>query len=258
MKRVTDPSMCVEEPGDTTDNSSRAVISRAARVLRTLEQAPHGMTIAQITRASELPRTTVQRLVNSLHAEQLVTLRGTQVGLGPALARLAAAAKQDIRMQLRPHLESLSLETGESVDLWALQDNQVVLIDQVVAPQEVRIVLSVGSALPLTCTAPGKALLAEWTDQAITEKFSGPLPSPTAHSLNTLTALLQNIRAIRQSGLAFDFEEHGEDICALACSLALGGCEAYAIAIPAPARRFHARQASLEAALRRIKVAIER
>jgi DNA-binding IclR family transcriptional regulator len=250
-----------EDPGtgpasDGAEDGSRAVIARAARVLRTLEQAPHGLTIAQITRASALPRTTVQRLVNSLQAEQLVTLRGSQVGLGPALARLAAAASQDVRTRVRPHLERLSQETGESVDLWVLQNDVVVLVDEVVAAQEVRIVLPIGSAFPLTCTAPGKALLAEWTDAEIAALAARALPGPTAQSLGSLAALMADIGEIRQTGVAVDNEEHADDICALGCAIHLGTAERHAIAIPAPARRFRAQRASLEAALRHCAAAL--
>ncbi|WP_437884506.1 IclR family transcriptional regulator [Pseudomonas sp. LRF_L74] len=248
MKRLTD-----EHPNTAIgvgDDGSRAVIARAAQVLRTLEQAPNGLTIAQITRASTLPRTTVQRLVSSLQAEKLVAVSDGQVRLGVALARLAAAAHQDVRTRVRPHLERLSEQTGESIDLWVLRDEAAVLVDQVVAPQEVRIVVPVGSVFPLTCTAPGKAFLAGWRDADIETLVARSQPGPTAHSRNTMTALMKDVHKIRKTGLAFDHEEHAYDICALACVIDLGTAERHAIAIPAPIRRFRAQQASLEEALR--------
>lgn len=225
------------------------MIARAAQVLRILEQAPNGLTIAQITRAGTLPRTTVQRLVNSLQAEQLVAVSAGQVRLGPALARLAAAASQDVRARLRPNLERLSDETRETIDLWVLRDDAVVLVDQVVAPQEVRIVVPVGSALPLVCTAPGKAFLAEWADADIAALVKLTPLSPKTRRQRSLRGLMTDIRMTRQTGLAFDREEHSEDICAMACVIDLGTTERHAIAIPAPARRFREHQASLETAL---------
>jgi IclR family acetate operon transcriptional repressor len=250
MKHVVKKKEETEAARGGGDDGSRAVIARAAQVLRTLEQASQELTIAQITRASALPRTTVQRLVGSLEAEQLVTVSQGQIRLGPALSRLAAAASQDVRARLRPRLEGLSRETGETVDLWVLRGDAAVLIDQIVAPQEVRVVVPLGTEFPLTCTAPGKAFLAEWSDADIAALAARALPVPTAHSLASPQALLADIQTIRQTGVAVDDEEHAEDICALACVAEPGTSERYAIAIPAPARRFHQHREALEKALR--------
>lgn len=239
------------------DGDCRAVIARAARLLRTLEQAPDGLTVAQIARASALPRTTAQRLIGSLGAEQLIAISDGTVRLGPALARLAAAAHRDVRERLRPHLEALARDIGETVDVWALRDNTAVLVDQVVAPQEVRIVVPLGSSYPLHCTAPGKAFLSEWTDGTISALAERPLVGPTPHSMTSLQDLLADIQAIRRSGIAYDWEEHAEDVCALACVVELGSAERHAIAIPAPARRFREHQATFEAALRQCVAALE-
>lgn len=240
----------------SVDTGCDTVIARAARVLRTLETAPDGITIAQITRASALPRTTVQRLVSALQAEQLVAVSGGQVRLGPALARLAAATHQDVRRRLRPHLEALAHETGESVDAWVLRAGAAVLIDQVTAQQEVRVVVSLGSSYPLNCTAPGKAFLAEWPDADIAALAAHPLPAPTAHSLTSSQELLADIQTIRHGGVAYDREEHAEDVCALACVVELGVAERHAIAIPVPSRRFERNRTALEAALRRCVAAL--
>ncbi|MBD1588347.1 IclR family transcriptional regulator [Pseudomonas typographi] len=245
-----------QRPSRGADDGCRTVITRAARVLRTLEQAPNGLTIAQITRASALPRTTVQRLVGSLQAEELVAVRDGRVRLGPALARLAAAAHQDVRERLRPHLEALCRDTGETVDVWVLRDNEAVLVDQVVAQQEVRIVVPLGSRYPLHCTAPGKVFLAEWANADIVALAERPLTGPTPHSITSLQALLADIQGIRRSGIAYDWEEHAEDVCALACAVELGSGQRHAIAIPAPARRFRQHQAAFEAALRQCVAAL--
>ncbi|WP_052365444.1 IclR family transcriptional regulator [Halotalea alkalilenta] len=238
------------------DEGCRAVIARAARVLRTLEQAPAGLTIAQVTRASALPRTTVQRLVGSLAVEQLVAIDDGLVRLGPALMRLATAAHQNVRDRLRPHLEALARATGETVDVWALRDGAAVLVDQIVAQREVRIEVALGSRYPLHCTAPGKAFLAEWVDADIIALAERPLVAPTPHSTTSPQALLAEIQAIRRGGVAYDREEHAEDVCALACVVELGLAERHALAIPAPARRFGKNEIALEAALRQCVTAL--
>lgn len=118
------------------------------------------LTIARVTQASGLPRTPVTRLVNSLQADQFVIASGTTIRLGPALLRLAAAAHLDAATLVRPHLEALSRELHETVDLWIEREASAKLVDEVTSDREVRIVSPAGFQLPLNTTAPGKVFLA--------------------------------------------------------------------------------------------------
>lgn len=236
-----------EDPG-------RQVIARAAAILRTLEGAPAGLTIAEITRASGLPRTTVTRLVGALHAERMVAGSG-RIRLGPALARLAAAAHLDATSRVRPHIEALARTVRETVDLWIERDTAVELVDTVTSDQEVRIVVTPGSRLSLPCTAPGKVFLAtldpDMRDQRIDASEGRPL-APQARA-----RLLADLEETYRTGLGLDLEEHSADVCAVAMAVDLGLMERYAIAIPAPARRFHARRDDFVTALRACVAAIE-
>ncbi len=245
--RIFPCAVADEDPG-------RQVIARAATILRTLEGAPAGLTIAEITRASGLPRTTVTRLVAALQAERLVAGSG-RLRLGPALARLAAAAHLDATSRVRPHIEALARTVRETVDLWIERDTTVELVDTVTSDQEVRIVIVPGSRLTLPCTAPGKVFLAtmdpDLRDQRI-HASDGLRLSPDAWA-----RLLSDLEETRRTGLGIDLEEHSADVCALAMAVDLGLAERYAIAIPAPARRFHARRDDLERALRACVAAIE-
>lgn len=241
----------------TERENSREVIARAASILRTLEHAPSGLTIAEITRGSGLPRTTVARLVASLQSERFVATSGGTVRLGPALTRLAAGVRVDAAALARPHMESLSRAVRETVDLWTWRETAVELIEEVVSEQEVRIVARPGFRLPLATTAPGKAFLARLEDDEIKRRMAGCLQGRTSDGTPRLQTLLRDIETTRHTGIAQDIEEHAEDICAIAMVVELGQVEQYVIAIPAPARRFHEKRERLESALRKCVQAIE-
>lgn len=238
-------------------DASRQVIARAASVLRSLENAPSGLTIARITRACGLPRTTVTRLVNSLQAEQFVAVNGNTIRLGPAVMRLATAAHLDAAKLVRPHIEALSQELQETVDLWIERAFSAELIEEAVSDREVRIVAAPGFKLSLSTTAPGKAFLACLSNDEIARRIEGRLDARTPHSVTSIDALIRDIDKTRQTGVAFDLEEHAEDVCAVAMIVDLGLTDRYAISIPTPARRFHEARAILESGLRRCVQAIE-
>lgn len=237
-------------PAGHEADSGRQVIARAASILRTLEQEPGGQTIARITRACGLPRTTVQRMVGALQAEQFVTVASGVVRLGPALARLASAANLDLSARVRPHMEALAAELEETVDLWVERDGFAELVEAVSSTREVRIVTPPACRLPLITTAPGKAFLALWPQADLAARLPWPATANTPRSLTTLAALKAELDETRRTGIGLDREEHADDVCAVAMVVNLGLPDRYALAVPVPSRRFYGAEDTLCAALR--------
>ena len=114
-------------------SSGIQVISRAAAIFRALSDSEQGMSLGQIARKVGLPRSTVQRIVAALEHENLLTHAKSsgQVRLGPEIQKLARSANRDIRPILRPFLEKLCKDTGETVDLAHFRGDHVVFVDQV-------------------------------------------------------------------------------------------------------------------------------
>ena len=143
------------------------VIARAAKVLRALERRPDGLSLAEIAREVGLARSTVQRIVAALAAEEFVTEaqpgRGVRIGAG--LARIAASLGSNIAEILRPHLHALCEEVGETVDLSVLSGGSAIFVAQVPGRQRLVAVSAVGARFPLHCTANGKAILSCFSKQ---------------------------------------------------------------------------------------------
>ena len=87
---------------DNDSASGRQVISRAAAVLRALAEDNSGQSLGQIAKKTDLPRTTVHRIVAALEAQQLAATTPAGVRLGQALVRLAASAHTDVVAAARP------------------------------------------------------------------------------------------------------------------------------------------------------------
>ncbi|HMI90042.1 MAG TPA: helix-turn-helix domain-containing protein, partial [Polyangiales bacterium] len=150
---------------DTDEPSDRAgiqVIARAALVLRALQRYPDGASLGDLAKAVELPRSTVQRIVNALDCEGLVVAASSQTGvrLGPALLGLAASARFGIVELARPTIEALAKATGETVDLSIAGHDKIVFVDQVPGTHRLAAVSAVGVSFALHSCANGKAALA--------------------------------------------------------------------------------------------------
>ena len=182
---------------DNDSASGRQVISRAAAVLRALAEDNSGQSLGQIAKKTDLPRTTVHRIVAALEAQQLAATTPAGVRLGQALVRLAASAHTDVVAAARPFVEALGRRLRETVDLCVFRGQHAVSVDQFASDQELRVVAAVGTAYPIHCTAHGKALLARLDDAALEELLGARLERRTASTITARKDLLAQLAEVR-------------------------------------------------------------
>ncbi len=243
----------------TNDKSQVQVIARAATILRALEDENAGLSLGQIAQRVNLARSTVQRIVAALETEKLViaaTPNG-RVRLGPTIMRLAASVRSDFIALARPFLERLSAELQETVDLSTVKKDHLVFIDQVIGSQRLRTVSAVGETFPLYCTANGKAYLAQLSDSAVESLLGRTFEPRTPRTITKLEVLLDELKAVRRTGVAFDREEHTAGICAAGVALQDPLGNSVAISVPVPSLRFANRAAQIAERLLAAKRAME-
>ncbi len=232
------------------------VIGRAAAVLRALRDNPEGMSLGQIAERVDLARSTVQRIVAALQEERLVITMGTGgIRLGPEVTSLANAARLNIVEYCRPLLTELVQRTGETADLSVLRGQSMIFLDQMPGIHRLRTVSAVGDIFPLTDTANGRAVLAN-------------LPTERARQLTInewlnrqiegdWTSFAKMLDQVRDSGLAYDREEHTSDISAIGISFADWAGDLHAISVPVPASRFPRCEAAVARALTNLRGRLE-
>jgi DNA-binding IclR family transcriptional regulator len=220
------------------------VISRAVQILRALDGESDGLSLSQLAERVDLPRSTVHRLTTALAAEGLVAAASPngRVRLGPELTRLAIGARREIRQELRPFMEQLFERLNETVDCAILDGDHLRFVDQIAAPHRLRAVSAVGAVFPLHCTANGKAILAALPPTAVREVLPARLERFTENTITRPADLARELNTIRETGVAFDREEHTHGICAggIAISDAFG--QLAALSVPMPAQRFRGRE----------------
>lgn len=246
---------------ETGSRQGIQVISRAAKILRSLEGKSDGLSLSGIAKIVDLPRSTVQRIVYALASEGflIAATQSSRVRLGPGLVSLGSAAKADIDRVLLPHMKNLSVEIEETVDLSVQDGNMMIFIDQVIADtQKLRAVSSVGDAFPIYSCANGKAILATMGNEAIDHFIEeNPIKAQTDASITDKDQLMTEIGIIRKKGIAYDKEEHCEGVCAVGIAIEDPYGRNIAISIPVPSVRFNRNKKHLSAKLIEFKVIIE-
>lgn len=242
---------------DDAEQGGKQVIARAAAVLRALEGRDVAQSLGDIAKATGLPRSTVQRIVAMLEAQQLVIAGRAGVRLGPAITRLAASAHVDITAVAGPFIEVAARRTRETVDLCVYRGAHALSVAQRPSDQELRVMCAVGAAFPTYCTAQGKALLALLDDAAVAELLGQRLEARTPYTKTSLPALLADIAQVRETGVGIDRQEHALGVCAIGVTLGTRQGDRYALSIAVPSLRFEEKLDLLTSAILQCKAEIE-
>ncbi len=234
---------------------TQAVV-RAIRLLKAFTPDRPELTLAQLCDGIGLTKTTTHRLITALESEGLVARNSSRstYHLGPAMIALGSQAllTSDLRHTVRPTLEALAAETGETATLEILVGDHMLVLDGVPGRHLVSAKLDIGTRWPVHATSTGKCVLAHLPDASREQLLRPPLAPCTEGTVTDPELLLNELEAIREQGFGIAFEELETGYVAVAAELRgpRGQIEG-AISLGGPANRFTShRVRSLGAQLR--------
>jgi DNA-binding IclR family transcriptional regulator len=202
-------------------------VDRAIRLLFALGDEPDGVSVSEVARRLELHKSTVSRLLATLQHHELVTQDDASelFRLGPGFARLAATQEQDVALVpvLRPILEALARETGETVNLAVLRGRDVFHLDQVEAGRYIASTNWAGGLSPVHATATGRVLMAFAPASVVDAILAHDLPRLTDRTLTSAAELRKSLDVVRRSGHAVIVGELEDGLTALAAPVFDGG-----------------------------------
>lgn len=219
------------------------VADRLFLVLETL--ASDGpVSLADLSRHLDLNKSTVHRLLCSLiymgYVKQDAETQKYDLSLKILTLSNRLLGRMDMLEAVRPHLKSLSEETGETVHLVQLDGAEAVYIYKEESYQNsVRMVSKVGSHIPLYCSGVGKAMAADMEEEQIRTFWeASKIKKLTPHTITDYAQFLDKINEVRKNGYAQDDEENELGVRCIAVSLPdYKGRVRYAFSISAPAAR---------------------
>lgn len=219
-------------------------VQRAIMILRLMTRrgAP-GWRLSEITKASNLPHPTTSRLLKCLVEEGLVVRDPAtkRYRLGPLNFELglASGVKLEFRDQLRPALEHLAAESGDTVYLYQYSGLETVCIDRVDGITPLRpAALDVGGRRPLGFGAAGVAMLGTITEERVDEVLKALEREITNHPRITRNGIVRAVNAARANGYAFVRDTNVLGVGAVAVVLmAKAGRPMLGVSIAAPCER---------------------
>lgn len=186
-------------------------IERALGLLELLAHSHHGLTLAEVAERMGIPRSSAHTILLSLERREWLrrSNRTRRYLFGPKLFSLASRALggMSLREAASPALKQLQQESGLSVHMAILEEDQAVLVEQF-APPQTRLHTWVGKRMELHCTALGKVLLAWLPEEEVRRILNDR--GLARHNENTKSSprrLLEELRETRKRGYAVDDEE---------------------------------------------------
>ena len=186
-------------------------IQRAVAILRSFTEAEPELGVSALSRRLGLHKSTVSRILSTLHHEGLVSQnpKTGEYRLGLGLISLAGVAlgRLDARGVAQPYLDTLVELSRETVDLTVQDGLECLTVDRAPSPQPIRYVGWIGRRTPLHCTASGKVFLAYMPSEARQQFLMLPLAGYTDKTQVDPEALELALHQISQQGYAVVHEE---------------------------------------------------
>ncbi|QEU96171.1 IclR family transcriptional regulator [Streptomyces kanamyceticus] len=237
--------------------------------LRTLEELatrqPIG--VAELARAMDLPKSTVQRALGTLHTAGWIKQTGSTptrwtLTTKALLIGRQATGELGVRDVAVPVMEELRRAVDETVHLAVPEGDRIVLVERLETSQPVRIVLPLGQPLSGHASANGKAILAAGSPEAVERYLARGLTHFTGTTIDDPDALRTELDSVRARGYALNQGEWRDDVSAVAAAvLGPDGVPVASMSINLPSsrcdsERLHALGSHVRAAAQEISAAL--
>lgn len=253
MRKATQNDSGPEVKRDAQNDSrqSPGSVVRSFRIIERLSREGRGLTLTELARALNSPKSTTLKLLRTLQKERLVAYhRGSKTYfLGPAATALAQLIinSPGLRAMCRPYLERLAEISTEDAYLGIQEDDYITYIDKVEGSQSIRLDIALGTRRHMHSSAVGKLFLAQMDEDSLQAWISkNSLPAVTANTLSDSEALRAELERIRREGVSISQGENIEGVTAIAAPIrdATGDAVA-AISVSGPRSRLNSTLDSL-------------
>ena len=253
--------------GEERKSQSPQSVTRVIRVLETLCANPAPMSLADLSRALDTPKSSLAALLRGLAEEDFVALSDGAWRLGPGAFGLGSALLEARRRfqssdLVRDGMRKLAERSGETV-LLGIRDEDaesMTYVDVIESKNAVRFAVSVGDRRPLYATAGGRALLAAGPEEDLQRYLATFTPERFTEQTETAkTKLAALIAEARDKGVAQTIDQAADGVTGTASVIRdAAGAVVGALIVAAPSSRSEHRLAELAAMVREEAAAISR
>jgi DNA-binding IclR family transcriptional regulator len=211
---------------DSNNSNLVQSVERALDILDSLAQYPKGCGIMELSKNLGLSKSTIHRIITTLKSKEYVTQNKEtdKYQLGIKLLNLSASiiSSMDLINIARPYIYEFANKFDEVIHLCVPDESfsNIIYVDKVSSENTNRNITmssSIGKKAPTYCTASGKLLLSQFTDDEIRNILKDT--NFIKYAENTITSidiLLEEIHEIRKNLYALDNIEYDTGVICIA------------------------------------------
>lgn len=195
--------MPVENP--RSDGEYLTTLARGLLVLRAFTKERPEMTLSEVAVATGLSPAVARRCLNTLMHLGYVGKQGKRFLLTPEVIGFASAFLESMNLEqvVRPHLQEVRDQTGDSSSLAVLSQHNILYLVHVSTNRMVRLAAGVGTRFPAYATSLGRVLMAAQDDARVELLLRSAAPEQlTEKTVTSLPRLREILREVRAQGYA--------------------------------------------------------
>ena len=194
-------------------NNNVQVIDRGLDILEQLATAENGMSIAELTEITQLPKSTIHRIL-STYADRHYVEKNEETNvycLGYKNVEIASLYLNKIilKTEAAPIMRELATTLGCTSYLGVLEQNEVMYLEKAEQFNSLRLYTHIGKREPVYCTALGKVLASSLPEDELRVLLRHLSFIPyTPNTINNSSDFEKEVDFVHQNGYAVDHEEH--------------------------------------------------
>jgi DNA-binding IclR family transcriptional regulator len=223
----------IETPG--REGGSVSSVAKALALLAVIAEHHQTVRLSDLAATVLLPKSTTHRLLKTLEESGFIGRVGSKYQIGNRFFELGEAARWsaygELRERAQAPLAALFERGASAVHLAALEGNDVLYLEKITGSAGCRVPTRVGSRMPATCTALGKAILAFSPATLLRAALSAPMPRVTAYSIVDPRRFMEELKLVRSSHVAYEREEGRLGVSCVAAPVLVQGDAVAAVSL---------------------------
>lgn len=242
--------------GKSESGKAPLSVARVLQILKVLSVSDEPLSLAELSRQLATPKTSLIGLLRGLVDMNFVVFADGVYRLGGSsfeLANSVLSARQRLHLTdyIRAGMNDLSKKSGETVLYGVLTSDEppmLTYVGIVESRSAIRISVGIGDRSPLYCTAGGRVLLAEMSDDEVRKYLANaPLNPINSHTETDPGKLLELVRETRQEQFSCVRDEMIQGIFGMAAPIRDSSAKVIGtLIIAGPSGRVNEDEASLK------------
>lgn len=198
-------------------------VTNAMKILRLFTPKQTEMSVREIARQSNLPKSSAHRLILLLAKKGFLSKnpRTNHYRLGLSFLTLGGVifSHRELFKEAQPIVHHLAQAINETVHICLMEDQHVVYLFRVESQHPDRLLTQMGRKNPLHCTSEGLCILAFQTEKVVDDMLAGELYRYTPYTESNQIKLKSMLAEIRKQGYCLLSDSYYENYTGIAAPI---------------------------------------